>query len=241
MEKTRIQKLIAGSGFCSRRKAEQLIAEHRVTCNGRPVHLGDQADGKTDRIAIDGEKLDLDAKPSLRYLKLYKPRGYVSTMSDEKGRRCVADLLADVGERVYPVGRLDVNSEGLLLCTSDGDLANKIMHPRHQVAKTYRVTVRPDLSDEQAARLSEGIDIDGKKTAPATVRVLTKQTGRVVLELTLHEGRNREIRRMMETLGLTVARLKRTSIGPIKLGMLRPGHWRDLTSEEQRALKNAVK
>jgi 23S rRNA pseudouridine2605 synthase len=171
---------------------------------------------------------------------LNKPRGYVTTVSDELERRCVMDLLEDVEERVYPIGRLDRNSEGLLLLTNDGNFANGIMHPSRHVSKTYRVTVRPDISDDQLVALSDGVMLDGRKTLPANVVVMNKEPGRVVLQMTIKEGRNRQIRRMCEAVGLEVARLRRTSIGPIKLGMLKPGTYRDLTAEELRAIRNAI-
>ncbi|MBQ1519394.1 MAG: rRNA pseudouridine synthase [Ruminococcus sp.] len=239
MEKIRIQKMIADSGVCSRRKAEELISRGRVKLNGHPVKLGDKC-GFKDIITIDGERLYIPKKKSFRYIIMNKPRGYVTTVSDELDRRCVMDLLDDVEDRVYPVGRLDRNSEGLLLFTNDGEFANSIMHPSRHIAKTYRVTVRPDISDEQLIQLSEGVDIDGKRTLPATVIVKDKQPGRVVLLMTIKEGRNRQIRKMCEAVGLEVARLRRTSIGPIKLGMLKPGTYRDLTAEELRAIRNAI-
>lgn len=239
MEKIRIQKMIADSGYCSRRKAEELISQGRVKLNGRPVKLGDKC-GSRDLITIDGERLYAPRKKNLVYLMLNKPRGYVTTVSDELDRRCVMDLLTDVEERVYPVGRLDRNSEGLLLFTNDGEFANSIMHPSRHISKTYRVTVRPDISDDQLVRMSEGIEIDGKKTLPATVIVKEKQEGRVVLLITIKEGRNRQIRKMCEAVGLEVARLRRISIGPLKLGMLKPGTWRELTAEELRALRTAI-
>ena len=170
-----------------------------------------------------------------------KPRGYVTTVSDDQNRRCVMDLLGEVEERVYPVGRLDMNSEGLLIFTNDGAFANDLMHPSRHVTKTYRVTVRPDITDEQTVALSEGVVIDGRKTFPAVVRVLTKEPGRVVIEVVIHEGRNRQVRKMCEAVGLEVARLKRTSVGPLRLGMLKPGAVRDLTAEELKAIRNAIK
>lgn len=239
MEKVRLQKLIAESGYCSRRKAEELIEKGLVKVNGRTASIGDKALEK-DNITVGEERLVFAKKKQHTYLMLYKPRGYITTMSDEKGRRCVAELVADVDARVYPVGRLDVNSEGLLLFTDDGELANDLMHPSRHVSKTYRVTVRPSLSDEQAVRLSEGVEIDGRRTSPAEVRVLDKQPGRVVMELVIREGRNRQIRKMCEAVGLEVARLKRTAIGPLKLGMLKPGSYRELTKEELKALRNAI-
>ncbi len=231
--------MIADSGVCSRRKAEELISRGRVKLNGHPVKLGDKC-GFKDIITIDGERLYIPKKKSFRYIIMNKPRGYVTTVSDELDRRCVMDLLDDVEDRVYPVGRLDRNSEGLLLFTNDGEFANSIMHPSRHISKTYRVTVRPDISDEQLIQLSEGVEFDGKRTLPATVIVKDKQPGRVVLLMTIKEGRNRQIRKMCEAVGLEVARLRRTSIGPIKLGMLKPGTYRDLTAEELRAIRNAI-
>jgi 23S rRNA pseudouridine2605 synthase len=239
MEKIRIQKIIADSGFCSRRKAEELIEAGRVKINGHPAKLGDKAFAK-DIVTIDDERLAVKKKKKYIYLMLNKPRGYVTTVSDELDRKCVMDLLDGVEERVYPVGRLDRNSEGLLLFTNDGEFANNIMHPSRHISKTYRVTVRPDITDEQLVKLTEGVEIDGKKTLPATVNVLVKEPGRVVLQMVIKEGRNRQIRKMCEAVGLEVARLRRTAIGPIRLGMLKPGTFRELTSEEIRAIKNAI-
>ena len=239
MEKKRIQKIIADSGYCSRRKAESLMTSGRVRVNGHPVKLGDKA-GVRDIITVDGERIYIPKKKNYIYLMLNKPRGYVTTMSDEMGRRCVTELLEDVGERVYPVGRLDRNSEGLLLFTNDGNFANSIMHPAKQITKTYRVTVRPDINDEQLVALSDGVVIDGRKTLPANVVVKDKEQGRVVLLITIREGRNRQIRKMCEAVGLEVARLRRISVGPLKLGMLKPGTYRELTAEELRAIRNAI-
>lgn len=237
----RIQKIISESGYCSRRKAEELIAAGRVKVNGRTCKLGDKADVSQDIINVDGENLYTPLKRELVYYMLNKPRGYVTTTSDEFDRKCVMDLMKDVPERVFPVGRLDRNSEGLLLLTNDGDFANQIMHPSGHISKTYRVTVRPDISEEQLTALTSGIVIDGVKTLPATATVLTKEEGRVVLQLTIHEGRNRQIRKMCEAIGLEVARLKRISIGPLRLGMLKPGEFRELTSQELSAIKNSFK
>ncbi len=240
MEKVRLQKIIADSGICSRRKAEELIAQGRVKINGRPCKVGDKADPIKDIVSIDGERVVFERKKAYRYIMLNKPRGYVTTMSDELDRKCVTELLDGVDARVYPIGRLDKNSEGLLLFTNDGNFANEIMHPSKHVTKTYRVTVRPDVDDEVLVKLSEGVVIDGRKTLPCTVLVLDKQPGRTVLQMTISEGRNRQIRKMCEAVGLEVARLKRTAVGPIKLGMLKPGTWRDLKPEELRALRNVI-
>lgn len=237
--KSRLQKLLAQAGAASRRKAEELILQGRVTVNGRPAKLGDSADPQKDQIALDGQRLRLEGEKL--YLALHKPRGFVTTMEDERGRRCVAQLVADVPGRVYPVGRLDKDSEGLLIMTNDGAFANAIAHPKSHVAKTYRVTLRPGVSEEQLVQISTGILIDGKMTAPAKARVLEQQQGRAVVEIVLYEGRNREIRKMCDALGLEVARLKRTAVGPVRLAMLPQGRWRELSKEEVKALLAASK
>lgn len=239
MEKIRLQKIIAESGLCSRRKAEEYIKQGKVKVNGRVASIGDGATIK-DVISVDGERIYLSKRREKHYIMLNKPRGYVTTMSDELDRRCVTELLEDFPERVYPIGRLDRNSEGLLLFTNDGKFANDIMHPSRHVSKTYRVTVRPGITDEQLVQLSEGVVIDDRKTLPANVTVLTQEQGRVVLQIVIREGRNRQVRKMCEAVGLEVARLKRTAIGPVKLGMLKPGTYRELTSEELRALRSAM-
>ena len=233
----RLQKIIAESGFCSRRKAEELIEEKRVRVNGRPASLGQKANPDRDTITIDGEKLNTKSRDKHVYYMMYKPRGYLTSMSDDRGRKCVSDLVADIPERVFPVGRLDMNSEGLLLFTNDGDFANAMTHPSHQVPKTYRVTVHSQVEAEQMVRLSEGVELDGVLTNPAEVRIAVEEPGRTVLLITITEGRNREIRRMCEAVGLEVARLKRLAIGPVRLGMLKPGAYRELTGEELDALK----
>lgn len=240
MEKVRIQKIISDSGVCSRRKAEEFIIRGKVKVNGHVAELGQKADPMEDIITVNGEEVAYDRKKDMYYLIMNKPRGYITSMSDDHGRRCVTELLPpDIG-RVFPIGRLDMNSEGLLLFTNDGRFANEMMHPSHEVSKTYRVTVRPDIDDETAAKLSSGVYIDGRKTAPAEVRVLSKEENRVVLEIVIREGRNRQVRKMCESVGLEVARLKRTAIGPIKLGMLKPGTVRELTKEELKAIRSAV-
>lgn len=228
--KIRLQKFLSEAGIASRRKAETMIENGEVKVNGHTASVGDSVDPKKDIVTVKGKKVFRES--TLRYILLHKPRGFVTTMDDEMGRKCVIDLLSGVKERVYPVGRLDRNSEGALLLTNDGAFANAMMHPSGHVPKTYRVTVRPSVSEEQITKLSTGIELDGKLTAPADVRVLSKEEGRVVLEIILYEGRNREIRRMCEAIGLEIARLKRTAIGSIKLGMLQQGEWRDLTEQE---------
>lgn len=230
----RLQKILASYGVASRRKAEEMIAAGRVTVNGKTAQLGDSAAAGKDVIALDGEKLSFSGQKV--YLALHKPRGFVTTMSDERDRRCVAMLVEDLNERVYPVGRLDKDSEGLLLMTNDGEFANLVSHPKKHIAKTYRVTVRPSINEDQLNRLATGILIDSRMTAPAKVKVLEQQQNRVVLEIVLYEGRNREIRKMCEALGLEVARLKRIAIGPVRLGMLPQGKYRELTKEELKGL-----
>ena len=171
----RIQKVLSEQGIASRRKVEEWITQGKIKVNGRPAVLGQKINPNRDVVAIDGERVYFQKSNQKYYIMLHKPRGYVTTMSDELGRKCVAELVEDVPERVYPIGRLDKDSEGMLLFTNDGDFANLIMHPSHHVSKTYRVTVRPDISDAQVVQLSTGVEIDGKKTSPAHVTVLEKE------------------------------------------------------------------
>ena len=241
MDGIRIQKILADSGFCSRRKAEALIEQGMVKVNGHPAHIGDRADPKRDLITVSGEKVNTADKPELRYIKLYKPRGYVTSMEDAHGKKLVTELLTDIPQRVYPVGRLDKNSEGLLLLTNDGAFANDIMHPRKHIQKTYRVTVPCAVSEEQLDKLMEGVEIEkGVVTMPCVVTPIFESSERTVLEFIICEGKNRQIRRMCEAVGLEVKRLRRTAEGGVKLGMLKPGEYADLTKEEMRTLRSAV-
>ena len=233
-EPIRLQKFLAQCGVASRRKAEELIVQGKVKINGKTAVLGDKVNAN-DKVYVSGKRVILP-KTKFRYIMLNKPRGFITTMHDERGRRCVAELVQNVGERVYPIGRLDKDSEGMLVFTNDGAFANKVMHPRNSIYKFYRVTVRPDITEEQLVKLETGVELDGEKTAPAIVHVLHKEQGRVVMEMILHEGKNREIRRMCEALGLEVARLRRTQIGGVKMGMLKQGDWRDLTEKEVKNL-----
>ncbi|MBQ8765291.1 MAG: rRNA pseudouridine synthase [Clostridia bacterium] len=226
----RLQKYLSECGVASRRKAEDLIAAGKVKVNGKPASIGDKIDPGRDTVVVAGKKIKKSKKNT--YIMLHKPRGFITTLSDEMGRKCVAQLVEDVGTRVYPVGRLDRDSEGLLLLTDDGEFANALTHPTHHVPKTYRVTIRPTITEEQITALTTGIEIDGRMTMPSEVRVLEKKEGRVVIEIIIYEGRNRQIRKMCDALGLEVARLKRTQIGSVKLGMLKQGDWRNLTDEE---------
>lgn len=229
----RLQKFMAECGVASRRKSEELIEMGKVKVNGHVAHIGDKINPKKDLVTVRGKKINKVDR--MYYIILNKPRGYVTTVSDELGRKTVMDLI-DVKARIYPVGRLDKDSEGLLILTNDGSFANALTHPKHNYAKVYRVTVRPSVNDEILDKLRNGIEIDGRKTAPCDVNIVTEEEGRVVLEFILREGRNRQIRKMCEAVNLEVARLKRISIGPVKLGMLQPGKSRELTDNEVRKL-----
>lgn len=241
MAEQRIQKVLSDQGICSRRAAERLIEEGRVKVNGHPVTLGDKMDPDYDKVSIDGKTVRIVRKRKYIYIMLHKPRGFITTSSDELGRKTVMDLVKGVGRRVYPIGRLDKDSEGLLLMTDDGAFANLLTHPSGGVGKLYRVTVRPRATEEQIVKMSSGVVLDdGVKTAPAVIHVVTDEPNRTVLEITLHEGRNRQIRRMCESVGLEVIRLKRSAEGPVKLGMLAPGEWRELKRSEVTALRNAA-
>lgn len=226
----RIQKLIAASGLMSRRAAERLIEEGRVLVNGGRALLGDTADPERDTITVDGAQLP---KPGeLIYIMLNKPRGYLTTLSDDRGRKTVAELTADVGARVYPVGRLDYDSEGLLLLTNDGAFAQKLAHPSHCVRKTYELRVKGENIDHALPVLRSPLVIDGYRIRPATVRLLKRTENGAVLSVTISEGRNRQIRKMCELAGLSVLRLRRISEGEVRLGALPAGKWRHLTASE---------
>ncbi len=238
MRDERIQKVLAAQGVCSRRAAEQLIAQGRVKLNGRPVGLGDKMDTAADVLSVDGQRIYVPRKTEKYYYMLHKPRGFITTTSDERGRKTVMDLMEGVPARVYPVGRLDKDSEGLLLLTNDGEFANLLTHPSHGVTKLYRVTVHPRATEEQLIALTDGVVLDdGTKTQPVVIRVVVDEPERTVMEMTLSEGKNRQIRRMCEAVGLEVARLRRTAVGPVKLGMLAPGQFRQLDKQEVRALR----
>lgn len=232
----RLQKFMAEQGVASRRKSEDLIRAGKVKVNGHIAEIGMKINPRKDLVTVGKQKLTNVKNRKMVYIMLNKPRGYVTTVSDELGRKTVLDLLPDFGCRIYPVGRLDKDSEGLLLLTNDGAFTNCMTHPSHEYAKVYRVTVRPSVNDEVLFNLRNGIEIDGRKTAPCEVTVLTEEENRVVLEFILHEGRNRQIRKMCESQGLEVARLKRISIGPIKLGMLKQGDYRELSEQDVKKL-----
>lgn len=233
----RIQKILSARGVASRRAAEQMILDGRITCNGVVCKLGESADPEKDQILVDGNPLP--AQGEHVYIMLNKPRGYVTTLSDEKGRKNAAQLVSDCGKRVYPVGRLDLDSEGLLIFTNDGDLANHLMHPKHEINKTYEVRVT-GYTINGLDNLKKSIVLDGYKIKPPHVICIRKEQDEkntAILQVTIHEGRNRQVRRMCAAAGMEVRRLKRISEGNLKLGALAPGKWRYLTIDEVAELK----
>ena len=230
----RLQKLIAAAGICSRRAAEELITAGRVQINGITAELGDKADIQCDQITVDGRAIDQQSE--YVYLMLNKPRGYVTTLSDEKGRASVADLVCDVNQRVFPVGRLDLQSEGLLLMTNDGVLMQRLIHPSFEVSKTYAVTVAGEVAGA-VERLRNLRDLDGESIRPAQVSLVRKGKETAEMLITIHEGKNRQIRRMCGKCGLSVKRLCRIAEHSLTLGDLPVGKWRFLTQEEIREMK----
>ena len=229
----RLQKILSARGVCSRRQAEEWIRQGRVSCNGMVCQLGQSADPDVDEICIDGRPIP--AQEEKVYIMLHKPKGYVTTLSDEKGRKNAAQLVSDCGVRVYPVGRLDMDSEGLLLFTNDGDFAQKMMHPSHQVKKTYLVNVK-NYSQQGMERLARPMTLDGYclRIPQVEVHSIEPQTW---LRFTIHEGRNRQVRRMCAIAGMQVKRLIRVGEGALELGQLQPGKWRYLTRQEVALLK----
>ena len=227
--KERLQKILSARGIASRRKAEEMVKQGAVTVNGRTAVLGDSADPDVDTILVEGKPLP--AQQQFVYLMLNKPRGYVTTLSDEMGRKNAAQLVADCGVRVYPVGRLDMDSEGLLLFTNDGEFANRLMHPKHEVQKTYDVWVT-GYSSGAEERLKMPIELDGYLIKAPLVKLLSTENDKARLRVTIHEGRNRQVRRMCDAAGMQVTRLKRIREGKLSLGELPLGKWRYLTAYE---------
>ena len=232
--KERLQKILSARGVASRRAAEEIIRAGRLRINGHTAALGESADPDTDEILLDGRPLP--SRQGNVYIMLNKPQGYVTTLSDEKGRRTAAELVVDCGARVYPVGRLDMDSEGLLLLTNDGEFANALMHPKHEVDKTYEVWVT-GYREASTALLCRPIMLDGYRIREPEVKLLQAEGGRAKYLVTIHEGRNRQIRRMCEAAGMTVTRLRRVSEGSLMLGDLPLGKWRHLTENELAGLK----
>ncbi len=232
--KERLQKILSARGITSRRRAEEWITAGRVSVNGMPAHLGDSADPDLDEILLDGKTLP--TRQESVYIMLNKPRGYVTTLSDEKGRPNAAQLVSDCGHRVYPVGRLDMDSEGLLLLTNDGEFANRWMHPKHEVNKTYQVTVK-NFTPEAMQQLKQPVTLDGYIIKKPEVSLLHRlDEGKALLQVVIHEGRNRQVRRMCAMAGMEVVRLIRTAEGYLELGNLPVGKWRYLTEEETAGL-----
>ena len=235
----RLQKLIAGTGLASRRKAEELITAGRVTVNGKVVtELGTKVDPERDHVKVDGKHLT-SAQPFV-YLMLNKPKNVMSTLDDPGGRTTVKDFLRGVSVRVFPVGRLDFDSEGLMLLTNNGDLAQALLHPRYHVPKTYLIKVKGVLSDEEIAQLERGVKLADGMTSPASVKKIRKAEANSWVEITIHEGRKHQVKRMLESVGHLVIKLVRVKMGPLALGNLEPGEFRFLTDQEANALRSVV-
>ena len=230
----RLQKILASRGIASRRKAEEMISQGRVSCNGFVAQLGDSADPDLDEILLDGKPIP--SRGEYVYIMLNKPRGFVTTLSDEKGRRNVAELVSDCGTRVYPIGRLDMDSEGLLLFTNDGAFADHLMHPKHEVEKTYQVWVTGFEAGKEL-QLRRPISLDGYTIRPPKVRLMKSSDDKALLLVTIHEGRNRQVRRMCQAAGLQVTRLRRVSEDFLQLDDLPLGKWRYLTENEVTKLR----
>lgn len=237
-EGDRLQKVLAAAGIGSRRACEELIAARRVTVDGKVAQLGDRVDPETSEIHVDGERVIVDANQV--YLALNKPRGVVSTMADERGRAAIADFIGNVPQRVFHVGRLDTDSEGLLLLTNDGGLAHRLMHPSYGVAKTYLVEVPAPVRRGVGRQLTAGIELEDGPVRADSFRLVDSMPGRALVEVVIHEGRNHVVRRMMDAVGYPVSRLVRTAIGPVHLGDLKPGRTRRLNRAEVAALFKAV-
>lgn len=238
MDEIRLQKYISDCGVMSRRAAEAEIAAGKVKVNGKTAELGQKIDPEKDKVEIGGKPLRMQRKSTYTYVMLNKPRGYLSSVGDDRGRKCVTELTSDIKLRLYPVGRLDMDSDGLLLMTNDGDLTNRLTHPRHEIPKIYRVKVKPAPDKDQIATLGSALVIDGYKIQPAEVEILTSDEESAILLMKLYEGRNRQIRKMCEAAELGVMWLTRIAIGELELGRLGRGKWRYLTEEEVAYLKN---
>lgn len=239
MEEIRLQKFISTAGIMSRRAAEKEIEAGRIKVNGQTAELGQKIIPGKDRVTYKGQSIEIKQNDRKVYIMLNKPRGYVTTLSDDKSRKCVAELVEDVGTRVYPVGRLDMDSEGLLLLTNDGDLANKLMHPRHRIPKIYHVKVKGEITSEQLKALGKPMIIDDYEILPVACDIVTRKDNYTVIRMELYEGRNRQIRKMCEQTELEITKLQRVAIGNIKLGDIPPGNWRNLTKSQVEYLKKA--
>ena len=238
-QKIRIQKFFTDCGVLSRRAAEEEIRAGRVKINGAVAEVGQKIDPTADRVEYRGRVIEATEKPRFTYVMLNKPRGYLSTVTDDRGRHCVTELVEDTGVRLYPVGRLDMDSEGLLLLTNDGDLTNRLTHPKHEIPKIYHVKIRGAVTAEQIKALSRSMEIDGYTILPVKTELISFKDDTSTLRMTLYEGRNRQIRKMCETQSLNILRLCRVAIGDVKLGNLAPGKWRYLTRAQVDYLKNS--
>jgi 23S rRNA pseudouridine2605 synthase len=237
MKSVRLNKFLASSGVASRRKADSMIGEGRISLNGKVVtELGMLVDPRVDRVEVDGRKIRGPEAPE--YLIVNKPVGYITTVSDPQGRPTVLDLVTERRNRLYPVGRLDADTSGLLFLMNDGKLAFRLTHPKYEVEKTYRALLDSELTPDEAERLSRGVVLEDGPTAPAKVR--RAGSGKPVVTITIHEGRNRQVRRMFEAVGRRVLELARVSFGPIRIEGLKPGEWREMTADEVRALRKLV-
>ena len=230
MKKLRLNKFLSGSGVASRRKCDEIIASGKVTVNGKVVtEVGSQINEKKDKVMVEGKAVCLPS--SFVYIKLNKPKGYACTASDEKGRKTIYDLV-DCEERLFSIGRLDYNTEGLIILTNDGDFANKVSHPRYDVEKEYRVTIEGKIKESELAVLRKGVVVDGQKMPPAKVKLLSQDENVSKISVVINEGQNRQVRRMFEAIGREIKLLKRVRIGSVRLGGLSRGQWRDLTEDE---------
>ncbi len=239
MEEMRLQKYISTAGLMSRRAAEKEIEAGKIKVNGQPAELGQKIYPGKDRVTYNGQLVEIKFTERKVYIMLNKPRGYVTTLSDDKSRKCVAELIENIGTRVYPIGRLDMDSEGLLLFTNDGDLANKLMHPKHRIPKIYHVKVKSEISPEQLKKLKQPMIIDDYQIQPVICDIITRKDNYTVIRMELYEGRNRQIRKMCEQTELEITKLQRVAIGNIKLGDLAPGSWRHLTKTQVDYLKKS--
>jgi len=234
--KIKLQKFLQNAGVASRRKCDEFIIKGKIFVNSIVGQIGQTINPDEDFVTLNGKQIQTSKSEKKIYLMLYKPRGYITTLIDEKGRKCITELIKDIPDRVYPIGRLDKDSEGLLLLTNNGDFANKVMHPSGNIPKTYRVTVRPKVIKDQLENLINGIEIDGKKTLPANIKIISQERDKSIFQIIIFEGRNRQIRKMCKAVGLSIARLKRTAIGELKLGMLPVGKYRNLSDQEIESL-----
>lgn len=239
MEEIRLQKYLSTAGIMSRRAAEKEIESGRIKVNGLSAELGQKIIPGKDRVTYKGKPVFIKNTDRKVYIMLNKPRGYVTTLSDEKSRKCVKELVSDVDTRVYPIGRLDMDSEGLLLFTNDGELANKLTHPKHSIPKIYHVKVKGEITGEQLKNLGKPMIIDDYEIRPVECDIITRKDNYTVIRMVLFEGRNRQIRKMCEQIGLEITKLQRVAIGSIKLGDLAPGKWRHLTKTQVEYLKKA--